>query len=195
MRTFRPTRGLFLGVTGILAAVVAGVLFAVMSWSAGSVELCLALWLFAWLLWVVLLRPCVRLGEREVWVGGSLRTARLPAERIESVSVRQYLKIEVGTDRRTRTYTCAAIGHSRRALGRATQEPLRGLVVDDHQRAAVVSQAERLRELVQELADAAHRRPREVVPAVRSSWDLLPVVVGIALLAGLAVAVTVGAAA
>lgn len=190
MRTFRPTRGLFVGVVGMLAAGVSGAAFALSSWSSGSVELCLALWLFAWLLWVVLLRPCVRLGEREVWVGGSLRTVRLPAERIESVSVRQYLRID--TDERS--YTCAAIGHTRRDLRAARQGSLRGLVVDESGRSSVSSQGERLRELIEEMARAAHRRPRAEVPIVSATWDRLPVLTGLALVVALAVAVAVGAA-
>lgn len=190
MRTFRPTRGLFVGAIGVVACVAAGVLFVATSWSLASVQVCLVLWLFGWLIWAVLVRPCVRLGEREVHVVGSLRTALLPAERISTVSMRQYLVIEAGE----RSYTCAAIGHSRRALGRSYQDPLRGLVVDETGRASVASQAERVRELIEEAAAAARRRPRSPVPEIRSTWDRLPVGIALALVAALAVAAVVGAA-
>ncbi|GAB2981396.1 hypothetical protein [Nocardioides montaniterrae] len=201
MRTYRPTRGLVVGALGAAAAVVLGVAFVIGSPSGTSAEVCCGLLLFAGVVWAVLLRPCVRLGERDVHVVGSLSTVQIPCEQIELVSAGQYLLIDTG-DRR---YSCAAIGHSRRELGRAGQTPmrgiaaaprvpLRGLVVEDG-RARVESQAERVRELVEQAAAAAKRRPRKPVPPVTRSWDPLPIAVLTLPLIGLVATIVVGATA
>lgn len=191
MRTYRPTRGLVVGVVGAAAAVIAGAVFFVGSPSVGSAEMFLGLLVFAWVVWAALLRPCVRLGDRDVHVVGSVTTVQIPCERIEGVSVRQFLEIDTGE----RRFTCAAIGHSRRALSRATQVPLRGLVVEEGGRSRVESEAERLRELIEQSAAAAHRRPRRPVPPIARSWDRLPLLLLALLALGLVATVVVGTAA
>jgi len=188
VRTYRPTRGLIVGAVGVAAALIVGLVALIGSPSRGSAEFCLALMLFAWAAWVVLLRPCVRLDERDVHVVGSLTTVEVPAEAIEHVTVRQYLSIDAGS----RTYTCAGIGNSRRTLGRATQEPLRGLVVEEGGRTVIENQAERVRELIDQAARAARRRPRDPLPAIVRTWDRLPIGLLVGLLAALACVAVVG---
>lgn len=187
MRTYRPTRGLVVGAIGVVGSAIAGLVFGLDGFGTGSVLTCLCLWLFGWLVWVVMLWPRVLLGEREVWLVGSLRTTRLPAERIEHVAVKQYLQIKADG----RKHISPVIGHSRAALGRSMREPLRGIEVTEGGRPLVLNEAERLRELIDQMAVTARRRPRPDVPPVTAAWNPLPLAVLAVLLAGLAATVLV----
>lgn len=173
-RVFLPTRGLAIGWAGIVVAVGFGLAMVASSPGRGGLLSALALFGFAWLVWVVLTRPRVRIDGADIEVVNSVRSTTIPGELVDAVRMRAYLELVAGE----RRYVCAGIGHKGKSVFRGDADRARGLVMDEPGKAPYVENpVARVQELLQGTVDAAHRRPRPDPGAVRSRWDVVPLLV------------------
>lgn len=70
------------------------------------------------LVWAAVLRPRVWVGEGDLVLRTMLETVRLPLAAVETIAVRQVLVVTAGG----RRYVCPALGRSRRALVRGSDD-------------------------------------------------------------------------
>lgn len=120
----RGTATQVIGWISLAAAVALGMFLFADSPTVGGARACLVVWGVAWVAWVVLVRPQVRVEDDTIVLINGLRDLRIPAAAVDNVRVRSYLELTVGRKR----YTSPAIGFKRSSLARGDADVARGLV-------------------------------------------------------------------
>lgn len=162
---FRPTSGTLLGVLGLVVAGLVVVLVLVGERTAVGLRAALAAALVAVLVWMVLLRPRVKLYDDALVLRNPASDVHIPLAKVDDVTIRHTLVVLVDDDR----YSCPGIGRSTRSMIRSSGTGPGGLSGP----AASKGNEHYVRFVettIEELARSARRDARAEPPAVTRRW-------------------------
>ena len=180
---FPPTSGRFIGVLGVVTAVVIFVAAAMARSTDTALGVALLAALGGVLAWASLLRPAVWLTAEDLVLRGMFQTDRIPLAAIDRVVITQVLAVSAGGKR----YVSPAIGHSVRDTAMARRRPggleQQGIDALEAQANAVSAGArgayqahveERIRQVSREARERAGVGPgtaeQEALAEVRRTW-------------------------
>lgn len=114
VHAFKPTSGMLLGTVGIVVAGLVVVLVVLTERSVGGLRTALVAALVGLLVWMVLLRPRVRVYADTLVLRNMTSDVHVPLASVDSVAVRHALIVRVDDER----YSCPGIGKSTRSMVR-----------------------------------------------------------------------------